>query len=178
MNATGQNKEIEMTHERRYNAAGVKGCSGVLDSIVYDCGCRKPSHRSWYKETGQIMTGKWHVGQEHGVTPWNRGFDRSLSHQYGAVYFDDYMQVSPFQPDRNAPIFLDNQPLASDDSALPQQWYSTDLWTDYSLKFLDEARAKQNPFFLYLAYCAPHFPLSDRPVCRCCDRPSVIRSPG
>ena len=25
------------------------------------------------------MTGKWHVGQKHGVVPWNRGFDRSLN---------------------------------------------------------------------------------------------------
>ena len=54
MNATGQNKEIEMIHEKRYNAARVKGCSGGLNSIVNDCGCRKPSHRSWYKEMGQI----------------------------------------------------------------------------------------------------------------------------
>src|ERR1700740_2929504 len=25
------------------------------------------------------MTGKWHVGQNHGVTPWNRGFERNLT---------------------------------------------------------------------------------------------------
>jgi hypothetical protein len=55
MDATGQNKEIEMIHERRYNAAGIKGCSGGLNSIVNDCGYRKSSHRSWYKETGQLI---------------------------------------------------------------------------------------------------------------------------
>ena len=27
------------------------------------------------------------------------------------------------------------------------------------MKFIDEARAEKKPFFLYLAYCAPHFPL-------------------
>lgn len=109
------------------------------------------------------MTGKWHLGQEHGVTPWNRGFDRSLSHQYGAVYFKNYPNESPFKPDRNTQIFLDSHPLTLDDPTLPQQWYSTDLWTDYGLKFIDEARSTQKPFFLYLAYCAPHFPLQALP---------------
>ena len=42
---------------------------------------------------------------------------------------------------------------------VPKDWYSTDLYTDYALKFIDEARAAQQPFFLYLAYNAPHYPL-------------------
>ena len=33
------------------------------------------------------MTGKWHLGQQHGCTPWNRGFQRSLNSRYGEVYF-------------------------------------------------------------------------------------------
>jgi hypothetical protein len=56
MNATGWNKGIEMPHESRYNGPRAKGCSGGLDSIVNDCGCRKPAHRSWYKEMGQVNT--------------------------------------------------------------------------------------------------------------------------
>ena len=50
--------------------------------------------------------------------------------------------------------------LANDDPALPPNWYTTDLWTDYGIKFIDEARAAKKPFFLYLAYNAPHFPLA------------------
>jgi arylsulfatase len=42
---------------------------------------------------------------------------------------------------------------------VPKEWYSTDLWTQYGLKFIDEAQTAQKPFFLYLAYNAPHFPL-------------------
>src|SRR5262249_32957487 len=42
---------------------------------------------------------------------------------------------------------------------LGKSWYSTDLWTDYGIKFIDEARAAKKPFMLYLAYNAPHFPL-------------------
>ncbi len=33
------------------------------------------------------MTGKWHVGQNFGVTPWDRGFQRSLNAAAGGFYF-------------------------------------------------------------------------------------------
>ena len=33
------------------------------------------------------MTGKWHLGQQHGTPPWERGFDRSLNSPAGGVYF-------------------------------------------------------------------------------------------
>jgi len=96
------------------------------------------------------MSGKWHVGQEHGVTPANRGFDRSLNAIAGGFY----------QAGSNrAKLFLDGQAIANDDARLPKDWYSTDLWTTYGLKFIDEARAAKKPFFLYLAHNAPHFPL-------------------
>ena len=40
-----------------------------------------------------------------------------------------------------------------------ENWYATYLWTDFGLKFIDEARKANKPFFLYLPYNAPHFPL-------------------
>ena len=54
---------------------------------------------------------------------------------------------------------LNGESCALDDPALPKDWYTTDLWTDYGIKFIDEARAAKKPFFLYLAHNAPHFPL-------------------
>jgi arylsulfatase len=96
------------------------------------------------------MTGKWHVGQQHGVTPANHGFDRSLTAAAGGFY----------QPgSARAKLFLDGAPIENDDPRLPKAWYSTDLWTTFGLKFIDEARAAKKPFFLYLAHNAPHFPL-------------------
>ncbi|HEY5910981.1 MAG TPA: arylsulfatase [Verrucomicrobiae bacterium] len=100
------------------------------------------------------MTGKWHVGQNHGVTPWGRGFDRSLSAAAGGFYFPD----SP-----RADLFLNGTNLGTRGAPLPSQWYSTDLWTEYGLKFVDEARAARKPFFLYVAHNAPHFPLQAPP---------------
>ncbi len=96
------------------------------------------------------MTGKWHVGQNLGTVPWERGFDRTLNAAAGGFYFPD----SP-----RAKVFLNGKDLNSADAPLPKEWYSTDLWTQYGLQFIDEARAKKQPFFLYLAHNAPHFPL-------------------
>lgn len=96
------------------------------------------------------MVGKWHVGQEHGVSPSSRGFERSLNCPTGGFYYA--------QSDR-AKLFLNGKAIANDDAALPKDWYSTDLWADFSIKFIDEALAEKKPFFLYLAHNAPHFPL-------------------
>jgi len=96
------------------------------------------------------MTGKWHVGQNHGVTPKSRGFDRSLNAAAGGFYFADAPR---------AELFLDGEKLAKDDPRLPKEWYSTDLWTTFSLKFVDEALAAKKPFYLHLCHNAPHFPL-------------------
>ena len=100
------------------------------------------------------MTGKWHVGQNHGVTPWGRGFDRNLTSAAGGFYFPD----SP-----RAELFFNGRNVGTTNAPLPSSWYSTDLWTEYGLRFVDEARAARKPFFLYVAYNAPHFPLQAPP---------------
>jgi arylsulfatase len=99
------------------------------------------------------MTGKWHLGHDKGCTPPVRGFDRSLNLALGGVFF--YNQ--PVNEARRH-LYLNGEPRPLDDP-LFGRWYGTDLWTEWGLKFIDEARAAQKPFFLYLAHCAPHFPL-------------------
>ncbi len=96
------------------------------------------------------MTGKWHVGQEHGVTPSSRGFERSLNAGAGGFYY-------PGSPRAN--LFLNGETLQRKNGKLPDDWYSTDLWTDFGIKFIDQALTAKQPFFLYLAHNAPHFPL-------------------
>lgn len=96
------------------------------------------------------MTGKWHVGQNHGVTPFNRGFEHNLTAPAGGFYYGGAQR---------AKLFLNGKAIAPNDERLPKDWYSTDLWTQYGIKFIDEALTEKKPFFLYLAYNAPHFPL-------------------
>lgn len=95
------------------------------------------------------MTGKWHMSNKDGSTPWTRGFDRSLNGVAGGFYF----------PGANRQIYLNGKVVKPDGPELPKDWYSTDLWTDFGLRFIDEAREAKKPFFLYIAHNAPHFPL-------------------
>jgi arylsulfatase A-like enzyme len=104
-----------------------------------------------------VMTGKWHVGHKKGQWPTDRGFERF----YGIhKHIDAYYKVL-----KGSEVYLDNSLLLS--STEPpvnhlnpeQEWYSTDAFTDYAIQFLKEEQDNKNPFFLYLAYNAPHFPL-------------------
>ncbi len=99
------------------------------------------------------MAGKWHVGQNQGVAPWNRGFLRSLNPAAGGFYFAGSPRYD---------LSLNGEPIAADDPRLPADWYTTDLWTRFGLGFVDEAIAAGKPFFLYLPHNAPHFPLQAR----------------
>ena len=100
------------------------------------------------------MTGKWHLGQQHGCTPWNRGFNRSLNSRFGEIYF-------PREADRPGThnLYLDGKEMPKDSPIFGKDWYSTDLFTEWGLKFVDEALAVKKPFFLYIAQGAVHFPL-------------------
>ncbi|TWU48676.1 Arylsulfatase [Rubripirellula tenax] len=99
------------------------------------------------------MTGKWHVGFEHGVTPWGRGFDRSMNLPAGGVHFWNQTGSKG-----NSKMFLNGESIASDDARLNPPWYATDLFTQQGIGFIDESLAADQPFFWYLAHTAPHFP--------------------
>jgi arylsulfatase len=108
------------------------------------------------------MSGKWHLGQDNGSPPWARGFDRTLSLRAGGMYFPN----QNYQGGDNAltararePLFLNGTATPRDAPVFGKEWYATYLWTDFALKFVDEARQANRPFFLYLPYNAPHFPL-------------------
>ncbi len=93
------------------------------------------------------MTGKWHVGL-HGKEKWplQRGFE----HFYGILSG----ATSYLQPRGARGLTLDNMKLP----APRPPYYTTDAFTDHAINFL-EGRQDDKPFFLYLAYNAPHWPL-------------------
>ncbi len=107
------------------------------------------------------MSGKWHLGQQNGSPPWQRGFDRVLNIRAGGIFFpnQNFAGGDELTKRGQEPFYLDGTPIAHDAPQLGGQWYTTYLWTDYSLKFIDEARAARKPFFLYVPHNAPHFPL-------------------
>ncbi len=57
-------------------------------------------------------------------------------------------------------MFLGNEPIENPKSTTDRRFYTTDAFTDYAIQFLSEEKAEQDrPFFLYLAYTSPHWPL-------------------
>ncbi len=100
-----------------------------------------------------VMTGKWHVGFNHGVTPWGRGFDRSLNLPAGGLHFSNQTG-----PKGGTQMFMNGMEVARDDPQFNPPWYGSDLWTEQGIRFVDEAIEQEKPFFWYLAHVAPHFP--------------------
>jgi arylsulfatase A-like enzyme len=104
------------------------------------------------------ICGKWHVGGfDFHPSPWMRGFDHGISSIQGGFYYA--VQNKQGQPPPLKSFWLDGKQLPNDSPALPKDWYTTDVWTDYGIKYINDAVAEKKPFFLYLAYNAPHFPL-------------------
>jgi arylsulfatase len=95
------------------------------------------------------MSGKWHVGDR--VSPIERGFDDfyGFTRGYAVDSFDERMMIR--LPEGK-----------SQRRYKPGEYFATDAITDHALDFLAEARQKKQPWFLYLAYQAPHFPVQSR----------------
>ena len=93
------------------------------------------------------MTGKWHVGM-HGEDKWplQRGFDRYYGILAGGCSY--------LKPEGGRGLTLDNTKLEAPEG----DYYTTDAFTDHAIRFIKEQK-DENPFFLYLAYNAPHWPL-------------------
>lgn len=100
-----------------------------------------------------IMTGKWHMGHNRGTPPMKRGFQRTLNSAVGELYFRNQ------RGKKNTKLFLNGEGKPWNDPMFGDDWYGTDLITDWGIKFIDEALAEQKPFFFYLAHSAVHFPL-------------------
>ncbi|MDF9798978.1 arylsulfatase A-like enzyme [Catalinimonas alkaloidigena] len=106
------------------------------------------------KEAGYqtIMSGKWHLGhwQEDIDTPNQRGFDHYFGFLCGAINFftglDYGSGVNYMRKDREV-------------YEVPEDFYSTDAFTEYAIEEVTQASQHDQPFFLYLAHNAPHFPL-------------------
>jgi arylsulfatase len=103
-----------------------------------------------------FMSGKWHLGSTLETSPRARGFDRSFCLLVGA---DNHYGSSP-----SAGMFpggSGHRPYVEDDAfrpELPADFYSSDSFTDKLLGYLAE-RDRDAPFFAYLPFSAPHWPL-------------------
>lgn len=97
------------------------------------------------------IAGKWHVGSPP-HTPLKYGFQSS----YG--YFDG--QIDPYTHYYKADRELtDRESWHRNDEYLNEEGHVTDLITDEAVRVIEEER--ERPFFLYVAYSVPHYPLDE-----------------
>lgn len=96
--------------------------------------------------------GKWHLGDNYPYRPMDQGFNESLVHlgggigQVGNVFNYFRFDSSYFDP----VLWKNGKPVKT-------VGYCSDVYTEAALDFI--SKNKDNPFFLYLSFNAPHTPL-------------------
>ncbi|MCS5583659.1 MAG: arylsulfatase [Pseudomonadales bacterium] len=97
------------------------------------------------------IAGKWHLGRTEELSPEARGFDHSwVLVQGGASHFDDGRAIIGVDPKA---IYLESGKQVE----APDGFYSSDFYADKTIEYIDAAGDK--PFFTFLAFTAPHWPL-------------------
>jgi arylsulfatase len=127
---------------------GAPGYEGFLNHRVVSLATR-------LKDAGYhtYMAGKWHLGFGDDQSPHARGFERTFALlDGGASHFGDQIGVLT---GTKARYREDGQPVTQ----LPADFYSTDFYTDKLIGYLEAQKGDGKPFFAYLAYTAPHWPI-------------------
>ncbi|CED84455.1 arylsulfatase [Phaffia rhodozyma] len=149
--------QMAETKERNSAFKGKPGYEGVLNDRVAPL----PAILKDLAGYSTHMSGKWHLGLTPDAWPSARGFDTVFSLLPGAGNHYAYEpahvagEATPlkFMPS----LYVENdRPLPIDQ--LPENFYSTETFTSKLLEQLS-SRTEAQPFFAYLAYTAPHWPL-------------------
>jgi arylsulfatase len=146
------------------------GITGMGLSLSTDCVTIPEALKSANYQTG--MAGKWHLSLTQGRSskeeqmewlahrasygafappttyPSNRGFDEHWGTIWGVVdHFDPFSLVHNEEPVEN----------------VPEDFYMSDFVTEKTIDMIDGFSKRDNPFFMYVSYTAPHWPLHAKP---------------
>jgi arylsulfatase A-like enzyme len=101
--------------------------------------------------------GKWHLGAHQQFRPWKRGFNEFFGFLGGGHrYFpEDYVIANQDSATNEAQSYRTK--LIRNESVVESSGYLTDVLSEEAVSFVE--RNQKQPFFLYLAYNAPHGPL-------------------
>jgi arylsulfatase len=111
---------------------------GVLSRILKDAGYRT------------YLAGKWHLGESLEHSPRAAGFERSFAMKFGAGNHFDGTGIRPMERQ----YFEDDKEVD-----WPEGEYTTELYTDKLIEFLEADEGSDRPFFMIAAYTSPHWPL-------------------
>lgn len=93
------------------------------------------------------LVGKWHLGLESPNTPLDRGFD--FFHGFLGDMMDDY-----YTHLRHGINYM-----RKNREIIDPEGHATDLFSDWGVDYIRSRAREEDPFFLYLAYNAPHTPV-------------------
>ncbi len=134
--------------DRNPNQKGQPGYEGYLNGHVITIAER-------LSEAGYatMMSGKWHLGHEPRANPAARGFGQSFT-LLGGGHNHFNPPSAPGAQTAYAQYTLNGKPVS------PPSFYSSDYFTRQLIGFLPDGKDKaRKPFFAYLAFTAPHYPL-------------------
>ena len=129
------------------------GVPGVIRTNPADSwGYFDPSVRTLADELKQAgyhtaIVGKWHLGLQSPNTPNERGFD----HFHG--FLGDMMESYTTHVRQGQNYMRLNAEV------IEPQGHATELFSEWACDYLRDRSAQTQPFFLYLAFNAPHFPI-------------------
>ena len=111
-----------------------------------------------FAESGykSAIFGKWHIGDQDGMRPWDRGFDESC----GLLYSNDMWEHHPTNPGHwgKYPLqYFENGKPVIENMTEKDQATLTRRYTEKAVDFIK--RNKDNPFFLYVPHSMPHVPI-------------------
>lgn len=142
---------------------------GDMESLMVPQQKGKPGYEGFLNERVQpvsqalrdagyrtLMAGKWHLGNSEAHSPAQRGFDRSFAVTRGAI--DHFGGPYALVPKNRQPADMyrvDGKPW----QPATEGFYASEVFTDKLIGYLDETRGSGKPFFAYLAFTAPHWPI-------------------
>jgi arylsulfatase len=115
-----------------------------------------------FKSSGYstIMSGKWHLGNAKPNRPIDRGFQDYYGPMAGSAnYFDPTLGYASFYSNAKGQFYHNDDQITE----VGEDFYITDALTDFSIQQIEKCVGENKPFFLHLAYNAPHFPLQALP---------------
>jgi arylsulfatase A-like enzyme len=104
-----------------------------------------------------MAIGKWHLGAHESLRPQNRGFDHFFGFLTGGHrYFPEEWTLQDIS-EVDAQFAAYRTKLLHDGQRVDETQYLTDALSREAVSFVEASR--EDPFFLYLAYNAPHTPM-------------------
>ena len=106
------------------------------------------------------LSGKWHLGREEINHPFHRGFDQFYGLLDGCCNFFDPSRPDPKYKGGRTRVFAENDERITE---FPDDFYTTDAFTDHAVKAIHQAHFAGKPFFVHVTYTAPHYPIHAKP---------------